>query len=454
MIKFDHRENSETEPINMTKLALLGGDPVRTKLFPAHNFIGDAEKKKVMEIMDSGVLSRFLGVWHDDFYGGDEVRAFEREWADSYRAKHGVSVNSCTSGLYAAVGAAGVGPGDEVIVSPYTMVASVTAAVAFNAVPVFADIDPQNFCLSPESIRERITERTKAIIVVHLFGHPADMDAIMEIATQHNITVIEDCAQAPNATYKGRPVGTLGHMGVFSLNYHKHIHSGEGGIVLTNDERLADRVAMIRNHAEAVVTGREIDSLVNMVGFNFRMGELEAGIGRMQHAKSQSLVDQRRYNLEYFNRNLPEIEGLTISPVADDVEHSYYAAVLNYEAQVAGISRDTLIKALHAELPETEMRKGHGPLIGGGYVKPIYLYPMFQEQTAFGNLGCPFKCPHYKGELNYSAGICPEVEHAHATIITHEYMQPSLEKSDLDDVLSAFAKVADNMDDLRAFEKE
>ena len=433
----------------MTKLALLGGSPVRTKTFPAHNFIGDEEKQKVMEIMDSGVLSRFLGVWHDDFYGGDEVRAFEKEWAASVRAKYGISVNSCTSGLYAAVGAAGVGPGDEVIVSPYTMVASVTAAVAFNAVPVFADIDPQNFCLSPQSIRNRITERTKAIIVVHLFGHPAEMDEIMDIAKAHNITVIEDCAQAPCATYNGRPVGTLGHMGVFSLNYHKHIHSGEGGIVVTNDERLADRVAMIRNHAEAVVTGREVDSLVNMVGFNFRLGELEAGIGRMQLAKSQNLVDRRRKNMAYFNQNLPAIPGLEISPVPDHVDHSYYAAVLNFDADAAGLSRDILIRALHAELPETDMRKGHGPLIGGGYVKPIYLYPMFQEQIAFGDLGCPFKCPHYKGQLNYKPGICPEVERAHATIITHEYMQPSLEESDIDDVLHAFAKVAENMDDLR-----
>ncbi|VAX04752.1 blr5428; hypothetical protein [hydrothermal vent metagenome] len=437
----------------MTKLALLGGNPVRSEEFPAHNFIGDAEKKKVMEIMDSGVLSRFLGVWHDDFYGGDEVRAFEQEWAQSYQAKHGISVNSCTSGLYAAVGAAGVGPGDEVIVSPYTMAASVTAAVAFNAVPVFADIDPKNFCLSPASIRAKITERTKAIIVVHLFGHPADMDEIMDIASAHNITVIEDCAQAPCATYKGRPVGTLGHMGVFSLNYHKHIHSGEGGIIVTNDDNLADRLALIRNHAEAVVNGREVDSLVNMVGFNFRLGELESGIARIQLSKASDLVSRRRKNMDYFNRNLPEVAGLSVSPAADYVEHAYYAGVFNFNAAAAGISRSLLIKALHAELPETKMRKGHGPLIGGGYVKPVYLYPMFQKQIAYGELGCPFKCPHYKGEVNYSAGLCPETERAHATIITHEYMQPSLATSDIDDVLSAFEKVADNMDDLREYEK-
>jgi len=436
----------------MTKLALLGGDPVRTELFPAHNFIGQQEKQKVMEIMDSGVLSRFLGVWHDDFYGGDEVQAFEKEWACSYQAKFGISVNSCTSGLYAAVGAAGAGPGDEVIVSPYSMAASVTAAVAFNAVPVFADIDPKNFCLSPASIRAKITERTKVIIVVHLFGHPADMDEIMAIADAHNITVIEDCAQAPCASYKGRPVGTLGHMGVFSLNYHKHIHSGEGGIIVTNDARLADRLQLIRNHAEAVVNGREVDSLVNMVGFNFRLGELEAGIARVQLSKSQELVDHRRRNMAYFNRNLPPIPGLAIAHAADYVAHAYYSAVLNYDAAAAGLSRDMLIRALHAELPETDMRKGHGPLIGGGYVKPIYLYPMFQQQIAYGTLGCPFKCPHYKGQVDYGVGLCPETEKAHATIITHEYMQPSLTQSDMDDVLKAFEKVADNIDQLRAYE--
>jgi dTDP-4-amino-4,6-dideoxygalactose transaminase len=224
--------------------------------------------------------------------------------------------------------------------------------------------------------------------------------------------------------------------------------------VVTNDDRLADRLRLIRNHAEAVVTGREIDSLVNMVGFNFRLGEIEAGIGRVQLGKSQGLVDRRRDNLAYFNRNLPSVPGLRISPAADYVDHSYYAAVLNYDAEAAGLSRDVLIKALHAELPETRMRKGHGPLIGGGYVKPIYLYPMFQEQIAYGDKGCPFKCPHYKGEINYAAGICPETEKAHATIITHEYMQPSLAESDIDDVLHAFAKVAENMDALRAFEQD
>ena len=231
-----------------------------------------------MRVLDSGVLSRFLGTWHADFYGGPEVQQFEKEWAAVSGTKHGIAVNSCTSALYAAVGAVGAGPGDEVIVSPYTMIASATAAVIFNAVPIFADIDPRTYTLSAETIAPRITPRTKAIIVVHIFGQSADMDPIMELANRHGIKVIEDCAQAPFAMYKGRPVGSLGHIGAFSLNYHKHIHTGEGGMCTTDDDNLAERLQLIRNHAEAVVAAKGTSNLVNMVGFNFRLGEIEAAI--------------------------------------------------------------------------------------------------------------------------------------------------------------------------------
>src|SRR5882762_4429612 len=156
--------------MDMSTLALLGGKPIRTKPFPAYKVIGEDEKSAAMRVLDSGVLSRFLGVWHKDFFGGPEVQAFEREWAVISGTKHAISVNSCTSALYAAVGAVGCGPGDEVIVSPYTMIASATAAVIFNAVPVFADIDPATYTMSAETIAKKITPRTKAIIIVHIFG--------------------------------------------------------------------------------------------------------------------------------------------------------------------------------------------------------------------------------------------------------------------------------------------
>jgi len=166
----------------MSKLAIHGGEPLRRTPFPAYRAIGEEEKQAALEVFDSHILSDFLGTWSDKFYGGEQVRALESAWAEYFGVKHAISVNSATSGLYAAAGAAGIGPGDETIVAPYTMIASATAALIYGSRPVFADIDPNIFCISPQSIRERITPYTKAIIVVDLFGHPADMKEIMQIA--------------------------------------------------------------------------------------------------------------------------------------------------------------------------------------------------------------------------------------------------------------------------------
>src|SRR5574341_1205170 len=247
----------------MPVLAINNGEKVRTQKFPAYITVGKEEEKAVLRVIKSGVLSRFLGSWHEDFYGGPEVRAFEKEWAKYFNVKHAIAVNSATSGIYCAMGATGVGPGDEVIVSPYTMTASSVAPLIYNAIPVFADIEEDYFCLSPESVEERITERTKAIIVVDIFGQPYDADKINAIAKKYDLFVIEDCAQAPGATYKGKYAGTLGDIGIFSLNYHKHIHTGEGGVAVTNNDELAEKIRLIRNHAEAVVEAKGYNSLVN-----------------------------------------------------------------------------------------------------------------------------------------------------------------------------------------------
>lgn len=436
----------------MSRLALLGGDPVRREPFPAYNFVGREEIAAVTRVLESGNLSQYLGTWHDDFWGGPEVRAFESEWARAFRAKHAISVNSATSGLYAAAGAAGVGPGDEVIVSPYTMMASATAALIFNAVPVFADIDPETFCLTADTIRARLTPRTKAVIVVHIFGGPADMDPIMALARERNLTVIEDCAQIPFGAHKGRPLGTLGHMGVFSLNYHKHIHTGEGGVVVTNDDRLAERVALIRNHGEAVVGRKGHEDLANIVGFNFRLGEMEAAVGRCQLAKGPELVAKRRALVARLEKKIAGIPGLAPAPVRPGDIHVYYVHPLLFDSAKAGVSRDLFVRAVKAELPPTRLREQHGPLVGGGYLRPLYLEPMYQKKIAYGSVQCPFRCPHYQGEADYRPGLCPNAERAHAeTLITHELMRPPMTERDLDDVAAAFHKVAENASALSNF---
>lgn len=441
--------------MSTAELALLGGAPVRTVPFPAYDVIGREEQDAVQSVLESGILSKYLGTWHPHFFGGPVVQEFERRWAAMFGAKHAMAVNSCTSGLYAAVGAAGAGPGDEVICTPYTMVASVTAALVFNAVPVFADIDPETFNLTAETIRSRITPRTKAIVVVHLFGQVADMDPIMELAREHNLVVIEDCAQAPWAEYKGRKAGTLGHMGVFSLNYHKHIHTGEGGVVVTNDDGLAERVQLIRNHAEAVVEPKGVDNIVNMIGFNFRLGEMEAAIGLCQLDKLDSLIRQRQSNVAYLERRIGSLPGLRPGPVANGAEHVYYVHPFLYDQSVTGLPRQVIVRALKAELPHATRREDEGTLIGPYYGKPIYLMPIFQKMIGYGDKQCPFKCPLYKGQADYSQGICPNAEAVMGGgVLFHELMRPGMTHQDLDDVATAFHKVFANLDALRVWHSQ
>jgi perosamine synthetase len=422
-----------------TKLAINGGRPVRTKPYPTYRTIGDEEKAVVMEVLDDGVLSKFLGTWSPDFFGGPRVQKLEREWVNYFKIKHAVAVNSATSGLYAAVGAAGVGPGDEIIVSPYTMSASATAALVYGAIPVFADIDAETFCMSPASIRSRITSRTKAIIAVDIFGHPADMEEIMTIATEHDLIVIEDAAQAPGAMLRGRYAGALAHMGVFSLNYHKTIHSGEGGVVVTNDDRFAERVQLIRNHAEVVVKGKGVTNLVNMIGFNYRMTEIEAAIASEQLKKLESLLSQRIAAADYLTSKLRDLQAITPPMVRPDVRHGYYVYAMRYDAALTGISRASFVAALKAE----------GAPASEGYVEPIYLQPLYQQRIGYGANGFPFTSPYYEGSVSYDRGICPVTERMHfEELIVTDICHANIAQEDLDDFANAITKVFEHLKEL------
>lgn len=414
-------------------LAILGGAPYRTAPFPAYRTIGAEEKQAVMDVMDDGVLSQFLGTWSPDFFGGPRVQKLEREWQAYFGVKHAVTMNSATSALYAAVGATGAGPGDEVIVSPYTMAASATAALVYGAIPVFADIDPNTFCLSMDTIRARVTERTKAIIVVDIFGYPVAFEPIMAFARERGIVVIEDAAQAPGARRGGRWAGTLADIGVFSLNYHKTIHTGEGGVAVTDDDRLAERLQLIRNHAEVVVRAKGTDDLTNMVGFNYRMTELEAAIGSEQLKKLEGLVAPREALANQLTAGLRGIPGLTVPEAEPGVRHGYYVYTLRYDAATVGIPRARFAAALRAEgLPVSE-----------GYVRPIYLEPMYQKRIAFGADGFPFTYPGYTGNVSYERGICPVAERMHfeealVLSIVHAGASPS----DIEDAIAIVRKVS------------
>jgi dTDP-4-amino-4,6-dideoxygalactose transaminase len=411
------------------KLALLGGTPVRTAPFPASNAIGAEEKRAVMEVLDSGNLSQFLGVWGRDFYGGPRVQALEREWEQYFGVRHAVSVNSATSGLYAMLGAAGVGPGDEVIVSPYTMSASAVGPLVYGATPVFADIDPRTYCLSPESVRRAVTPRTKAIVVVDLFGHPADYDALNAIAREHDLLIIEDAAQAPGGRYKGKWTGCLGAMGVFSLNYHKTIHAGEGGMIVTDDDELAERLTLIRNHGETVVKDKGCSHIADLVGFNYRMTEIEAAIAGAQLGKLEGLITPRIEAADFLRSRWEKIPGLTPATVEPDCRHAYYVFAVQYDAATVGISRERFVEAVRAE----------GVPLSPGYVEPLYLQPIYQQRT----MRCGPNCPRYEGTVSYERGICPTAELMHyerlfLTTLLHQGMTPA----DLEDVATAVEKVA------------
>jgi perosamine synthetase len=404
-----------------SELALYGGEPVRRAAFPPPPGVGDAERRAVAEVLDSGVLSDFVGEWGDAFWGGPRVRAMEAAWRERFGARHAVSMNSATSALYAAVAAAGIGPGDEVIVSPYTMSASATCALVNGAVPVFADVEAETFGLDPASVRARITPRTKAIVVVDLFGCPARMDEIMSIATEHGLVVIEDAAQAPGALYHGRPAGTIGHVGVFSLNYHKTIQCGEGGVAVTDDERLAERLALVRNHGEAVV-GAMGAPHADVLGFNYRLGELEAAIATAQLGRLEELTEPRVSHADRISSAVGELDGLTPPSVPDGVRHVYYVHVTRIDETVLGVSRAAFAEALRAE----------GVPVVEGYVAPLYRQPVYRERAA----------PLGLGEADYTDGICPVTERLHEhEVIYHSLIHAGMEDSDVQDVIDAFAKV-------------
>jgi perosamine synthetase len=423
---------------NKEELALLGGTKMIQSEFKRYNSIGEEELQAAKQVIESGVLSQFLGAWHEDFYGGPKVREFERDCEEFFHVKHAVTVNSATSGLIAAVGAIGIEPGDEIIVSPWTMCASATAILHWNAIPIFADIDPETFCLDPKSVEANITPYTKAIMAVDIFGQPADMDALLAIAVKHGLKVISDSAQAPSAMHKGKYAGTLADVGCYSLNYHKHIHTGEGGILVTDDDELAERLCLIRNHAEAVVADRAEINLTNMIGYNFRLGEIECAIGIEQLKKLEHFVATRQRIADRLSMGLQGLSALRTPVVRSGCTHVYYYYPMVLDVEVLGVSRDKIHAALNAE----------GVPVGNRY-QNLHLLPMFQRKIAYGTKGFPWTSEICKRDVDYSKGICPVAEELNdSTYLGFGICAYDLGEQDVDLIVQAFKKVWDRLDRL------
>jgi dTDP-4-amino-4,6-dideoxygalactose transaminase len=319
------------------------------------------------------------------------------------------------------------------------MSATAAAILHWNAIPIFADICPKTYNLTAETIEPCISDRTKAIIVADIFGQSADMFEIRALAKKYSLRVISDTAQAPGAMYHGHYAGTLADIGGFSLNYHKHIHTGEGGILVTNDERMAKRLQLIRNHAEAVVGDMGEKNLVNMLGHNFRLGEIECAIGIEQLKKLNSLVESRTSLGERLSTNLRDLPGLSVPHIGSNRTHVFYVYPLQVDVQLLGVSRDRICDALSAE----------GVTISKRY-QNIHLLPIYQKKIAYGSNGFPWTATFSRKGITYQKGICPVAERLNDT----SYMGFGLcnfdfTPEDIDLIVASFRKVWANIEYLR-----
>lgn len=428
-----------------SELAILGGSPVRSDPLPTYNMIGSEEKKAVMDVLDSGELSGFIASDGKEFWGGKSVLALEEAFKKKFSVGYAVAVNSATSGLHCALYAAGISPGDEVIVPPYTMSASATTVLFSGGVPIFCDIDPDSFCIDPAKVEDLINSRTKAIVAVNLFGQPAALKKLRAISDKFNLILIEDNSQAPAAQHHGAYAATIGHMGVFSFNRHKTMQCGEGGVVVTNDGDFALRMAMLRNHGECIADSQDFENFSNTVGLNYRMTEMEAAVALVQLQKLDSLNAKRIKLADEISSNLTSLPGFQPPYIEPGNTHVYYFYAIKFNAEEVGLSREIFCKAVEAE----------GFNARAGYLKPLYLEPHYQKKICFGTNGFPFTANSRIDEIIYSKGICPVVERlADSELIITNIIYPPLTKNDMQKFVEACEKVVKNKDALnKAFSK-
>jgi len=423
------------------KLALFGGPKTINKKFKKYNSIGLEEQNAVKRVIENGVLSKYLARWGDDFFGGPMVKKFEEDWKNKFKVKHAITVNSWTSGLICAIGAIDIEPGDEVILPPWTMSASAMAILHWNAIPVFADIDPITFCVDPISIEKNISPYTKAIMVVDIGGQSADMGEIIKIAEKYNLKIICDTAQSPGAKYYDRFAGTMADIGGYSLNYHKHIHTGEGGVLVTNNDVLANKMRLIRNHAESVVGDMKFDDLTNMIGYNFRLGEIESAIGIEQLKKLDSFILSRQLVAKKLYEGLENLNGLILPKVRENCTHVYYMFFMSLDLdQLKGAKRENIFKALIEEGLEG---------LSLSYTN-VHLLPIFQKKQAYGKKGFPWNSEFSKRNINYNKGICPVSESLQDdNYLGFQMCMFEMDEIEVELMINAFQKVWKNLEFLK-----
>lgn len=407
------------------RLAVCGGKPVHTRPWPAWPMHDERERDALLTVLESGKW------WY-----GERVREFEEKFAAFQDARFGISCTSGTTALELALIAAGIGAGMEVIVPPYTFVATVSAVLKANAVPVFVDIELDTLNLDAGQVEAAITEKTAAILPVHFAGLPADMDRLRDIAARHKLRLIEDAAHAWGTKWRGKGAGAIGDLGGFSFQASKNLTAGEGGIVLTDDPGLAATARSLSN----IGRGQDAPWYEHyLAGGNARMTEFQAALLLAQLTRLPEHIERRARNAALLNDGLAAIEGL--HPLREEpraTQRSYHLYCLRLVEEEFGLSRDRFVEAIRAE----------GIPASPGYDRPLYRTALFQRKGT-GPAYCPVSCPYHGEAPDYTRVVCPNAERVCREMVW--FFQPMLlgAEDDMGDIVAAARKIRRGVAQLR-----
>jgi len=369
------------------------------------------EQKEVIKVMESQMLT---------LLHGNYVKKFEQDFAAYIGSKYAIGVNSGTAALHIAIAALDIGPGDEVIVPPFTFIASASSILHNNAIPIFADIDDKTYTLDPESVKKCISDRTKAILPVHLAGISSNLGPLREIASEYNLYLIEDAAQSIGTKYLGKMVGSVGDIGCFSFYPSKNITTGEGGMIVTNDEHLAEQCRLLRHHGEPEWY------VYNRLGYNYRMTEIQGAIGQVQLRRIDEFIKQRNDNATYLSKGIENVVGIDPPFIPDYCQPAFNYWIGRIHPDIIGLNKTQFIE----KFPRSKVL----------YPKPLYQTKLFLEKVAYPK-GCPWSCPFYGKQIDYRNLKLPIVEKVTKEIFALD-IHPKITKTQLDENINILKSLA------------
>jgi len=406
----------------MSKLAIEGGKPVRKEPMPDRVMFDEREKRVVLELMEGGMkqsTAKFL-----DRYAGENVDKYENDFARYFGVKFATAVSSGTAAVHSAVASLDLEPGSEVITSPITDPGTVMPILVQGLIPVFADVDFETLNITSETIEKVITERTKAIIPVHLAGVPCEMDKIMKVAKKYKLKVIEDCAQAHGSIYKNKYAGTFGDIGAFSLMSGKHMTSGgQGGMVITNKEKYYWNAKRFADRGKPFGIKNPKGNV--SLGLNYRVTEIEAAIGRVQLKKLKKIADKRYQIVEKLRKEFLNLKAFSLWKKHENSKPNYWFCFVKVDKEKLKVDKWKVAEALKAE----------GIPAGAHYVIPMYENPFVKKRKTFGKSGYPWNS--YRPNIKYKCPVAEKSLNSHITLYIHE----NFTEKEIKDILDAFEKV-------------